>query len=1223
MKKFGNFICKNKLVIIIITLILLIPAVIGMNNTKINYDILVYLPKDIETIKGQNILTDDFNMGAFSISMIDNMNAKDVLKLEQKIKKVKGVNEVVSLYDAVGTTIPIEMLPKEVTDRLAKGNSSLLLITFKDGTSDETTLNAISSIKSIVKHSCKISGMSAMALDTMELSNKEITAYVIIAVVLCLTVLMICLDSYTVPFILLLNIGVAILFNMGTNVFLGNISYITKAISAVLQLGVTMDFSIFLYHKYEKCKKEDKDKNNAMTNAIKDTITAVTGSSLTTIAGFLALCAMTLTLGKDIGIVMAKGVFFGVACVITLFPALLLTFDKLIDKTTHKVILPSFKHLKAFTIKHYKAIFIVFLILLVPAWYGQMKTKVYYNLDRTLPSTLDSSIANSELKNKYNIVSPEVILVDKNLSNDDINNMMEKIRKVNGIDFVISTTSVEELGIPSYMFDSKLSNTFESDKYKMIVMNSTYGIATDKLNSQIDTINKIVKKYDKKAIVAGEGPLMKDLVEIAGTDFNNVTYVSIIVIMIIMLFVLKSVSLPLLLTGVIEFAIFVNMSVPYYAGTTIPFIASIVIGTIQLGATIDYAILMTTKYLEERKTKDKFEAIKVALDNSVSSIFVSGMCFFAATFGVGVYSKLEMIGSLCTLISRGALISMVTVIMVLPSVLIIFDKLICKTTKGFKKGDNKMKNNKKVIKAMSIIMVSTMLVLPSNVFALTKDETVYAKLKNNGDVKKVSVTEHLINNGSESNLTDLTTLTNIYNVNGNEKFTLNSNTISWASKEGKDIYYQGTSNNTLPVSMKITYKLNGKEMTAKKMLGKKGNVEINIKYTNNDKHYMNNETVYTPFVIGLTSTISSKYNSNINVTNGKVITTGTNNVIAAIAAPGLYESLNIDQLKDLDTITISYKTTNFSLSSMYCVITPKILEDTDIANLNNLDDIYSKVDTLTNSAVDLVNGSKKLAEATNKAYNGSVTLKNAVDSSVITLKNDTTDALDQATVDAIKNKALASVSSTFTAAYENAIGTQAENETQANIDATIKQLEANGIDQLATICSSASIPQNYIQTCIDKKSYIIKYQTLKNPDIVSLMKDTAKQTAIKTAEDTAKQTAVQTAESVSKGVANQVKQAATNKTIASLNTLSSNISTLVNGLKEINDGANQLSNGLNKFNDEGISKISEIVNGQLKSKITTIKNLKTLSDNYSSFTIKNSNVKSTTKFIILIDGIKK
>ena len=685
MKKIGDFVCKNKTLIIILSIILLIPSLIGIYKTKINYDILVYLPDDIETMKGQDILAEDFNMGAFSTIVVENMSSYDILKLEDKIKDIKGVEKVVSLTDITGTTIPKNMLPSEITDKVAKDNSELMLVTFKESTSNEETLDAVEEIRNITDSSTKVGGMSAMVLDTMDLSNQEIVTYVVIAVLLCIIVLMLALDSYFAPILLLGNIGVAILFNMGTNIFLGNISYITKAISAVLQLGVTTDFSIFLYHKYENAKKKTKDKDKAMSEAISETLVSVLGSSLTTVAGFLALCTMNLTLGKDIGIVMAKGVLMGLICVVTLFPSLLLVFDKKLSKRTHKPIIPEFKHVKAFTLKHYKKIFVVFLLLIIPAWYGNKNVDVYYNLDRTLPENLPSSVANTLLKEDYKIVSPEMVLVSNEVKNNDINEMIDEIKDLEGIDLVLSASELSNLGIPDSILDEDVKSIFKSDKYQMVFINSTYETATDELNDQIDKLNKIVKSYDKKAIVAGEGALMKDLVEISDKDFHNVNYTSIAVIFIIMLLVLKSVSLPVLLVAGIEFAIFVNMSVPFYMGSEIPFIASIVIGTIQLGATIDYAILMTTKYMEERKKgKEKHKAMKVALDNSVNSIFVSGLCFFAATFGVAVYSKLEMIGSLCTLISRGAIISMLVVIMILPSILLIFDGLITKTTLGFK-----------------------------------------------------------------------------------------------------------------------------------------------------------------------------------------------------------------------------------------------------------------------------------------------------------------------------------------------------------------------------------------------------------------------------------------------------------------------------------------------------------------------------------------------------------
>lgn len=1281
MNKLTDFICKHKALILIITLLLLVPTLIGIKKTKINYDILVYLPDDIETIKGQNILTDDFKMGAFSISIIDNMDANDVLKIEEEIKKVKGVNEVASLYDAIGTTIPIEMLPSEVTQRLAKKDSSLLLITFKDGTSEETTLNAVEEIRKITKDNVKVGGMSAMVLDTMDLSNKEIVSYVVIAVILCLLVLMLSLDSYVVPILLLLNIGIAILFNMGTNVFLGNISYITKAISAVLQLGVTTDFSIFLYHKYENAKKTNKDKNIAMKKAINETITSVTGSSLTTIAGFLALCFMTLTLGKDIGIVMAKGVLFGLICVIIVFPALLLIFDNIIEKTTHKVIIPSFKKLKEFVIKRYKLIFVIFLLLLIPAYIGQKNTNVYYNLDRTLPSSLDSSIANKSLKNDYKIVSPEMILVDKNLSNDEINDMIGELKNIKGIDFALSYSSISDIGLPLDVMDSKITSMLESDKYKMIIVNSVYDIATDKLNSQITKVNDIVKKYDKNAIVAGEGPLMKDLVEISDTDFRNVNYASIIIIVIIMLFVLKSYSLPVLLISAIEFAIFVNMSVPYYTNTSIPFIASIVIGTIQLGATIDYAILMTTKYLEERKTKDKFKAIKASLDSSVSSIFVSGMCFFAATFGVGIYSKLEMIGSLCTLISRGAIISMIVVIMVLPSILIIFDKLIYKTTKGFKEGEKNMKNNKK-IKAL-MLLASLSLIIPVNTFALTKDETVYAKIKNNGDVKNITVTDHLINDKNEDKLTTLTNLDNIKNLNGKEKFTLNNNQITWNVKNNKDIYYSGTSKETLPVTVSVTYKLNGNEMKPKKMLNKKGNVEITYKFTNNDKHYVNKKNIYTPFTLALTTSINTKNNKNVTVTNGKVISTGVNNVIAAVSAPGLYESLNIKELKGLDTIKISYETTKFSLNSVYVAITPKVLDSSDLDNLNNTDEIFNKVNTLKDAASKIVSGSnelknglesanngtknlnngakalssgsKELNSGINDAYNGTNTIKSVIDQKIKELESDNTNALDEETLNSIANSA--KDGATLSNEKKALIGQGAINAIKSSDNykmienrymAGLNEASEAGItEDIINICASGNYDAVYEDTC--KNALVVKLINAKQ--MMTIMQETAKLTAIQTASSVSKETAKEVAYKVSNDVANKVKSEATKQTTQSLKVLKENLSTLTKGLAKLNagsialvsgtetlengtnslvdgsnkllDGANNLYNGLNEFNNNGILKISNIVNNNLKGKVNTLKDLKKLSDRYNSYTLNSSNTKSSTKFIYLIDGISK
>lgn len=689
MHKIAEAICKHRKLILIIALLLLIPSIIGMKATRINYDILVYLPEDIETIKGENILSEDFNMGGFSVVLLEDMSTKDIIKLEEKIRKIDNVEKVASIADVLGSNIPVEMLPDDIKDKAYKDNETLMLVTFKEQISSDATMNSVEELRKITDEHCKISGMTATVLDTRNLSDSEVVIYVIIAVILCLIVLELALDSYVAPVLLLLNIGIAILYNMGTNIFMGQISYITKAISAVLQLGVTMDFAIFLYHSYMQEKETIKDNNKAMANAISKTFVSVLGSSLTTIAGFLALCSMNLTLGKDIGIVMAKGVLLGVISVVTVLPAMILELNNLIEKTKHKEILPKFTKVKNFVMKHYKAIAVAFLIILPVSFYGYQNTKIYYNLDKSLPTTLDSVVANTELKDKFNMTSMELLLVNKDMPDYEVNKMVEEIEKVDGIEWTLDYSKIGSMGVPKEALPDDIVNIFQSDKYQMILINSKYEMATDELNAQVEIINQIIKKYDENAILAGEGPLMKDLVEISNHDFNSVNTVSIAIIFVIMIIVLKSISLPVILIAVIEFAIFINMGIPYYTNTVLPFIASIVIGTIQLGATIDYAILITTKYITARKEgKDKKEAVGEALGTSIGSIVVSGLCFFGATFGVGAYSKIEMIGSLCTLMSRGAIVSMVCVIAVLPSFLMIFDKLICKTTIGMRKINN-------------------------------------------------------------------------------------------------------------------------------------------------------------------------------------------------------------------------------------------------------------------------------------------------------------------------------------------------------------------------------------------------------------------------------------------------------------------------------------------------------------------------------------------------------
>lgn len=685
MLKFGEFITKHKKIIVILAFLLLIPAIMGFLATRVNYDILVYLPSDIETIQGENLLSEDFNMGGFSVVLVDGMKPKQLAKLEKDIEGVGNVEKVLGITDVFGESYPTEMIPDDIKEAVYKGDTTAILVTYKDKISDDETTKTVRELRKIVGKDCKISGMTATMIDTEDLSESEVAIYVIIAVVLVTIVLQLSLDSFAAPIFMLLNIGMCVVYNMGTNVLQGQISYITQSISAVLQLGVTMDFSIFLYHSFLHQKETGKSSDEAMAHAIAETFTSVAGSSLTTIAGFLALCSMNLTLGRDIGIVMAKGVLFGVIGVVTILPAFILCFEKIIEKTKHKNIFPKFEKLKNFSIKNYKLTLMAFILILPIAYYGYKNTGIYYNLDKSLPETLESVQANKELAEKFNMTSMEMLLIDKDISDTKLNDMLEKIDEIDGIAWTLSYSKITKGTIPLEMMPDKIKDMLVSDKYQLVLINSEYEMATDELNEQIGKVNEIVKATDKNAILAGEGPLMNDLVEVADHDFKSVNIVSIVIILILMIFVLKSGSLPIILTIVIEFAIFINMGIPYYTHTTLPFVASIVIGTIQLGATIDYAILITTKYKENRLNgMNKKDSIDKALSSSIQSIIVSGLSFFAATIGVAIYSKIELIGSLCTLMSRGAIISMIVVITVLPAFLMVLDKLVLKTTMKMK-----------------------------------------------------------------------------------------------------------------------------------------------------------------------------------------------------------------------------------------------------------------------------------------------------------------------------------------------------------------------------------------------------------------------------------------------------------------------------------------------------------------------------------------------------------
>ncbi|MBR3002194.1 MAG: MMPL family transporter [Clostridia bacterium] len=686
MHKFGEFICKHNKLILIIALALLIPSFLGMKATKINYDILVYLPDDVETIQGEKILTEDFGMGSYAMVLVENMSPSQMLKLEEEYKKMDNVGAVGSIADILGEKIPVEMLPDKVKNAVYKENTTIIMVTFKEGMSSDATMESIEKMREMADETTKISGTASLILDTKNLSDSEMMLYVFIAIALCLIVLEITLDSYVAPVLLLLNIGIAILYNMGTNIFLGEISFITKAIAAVLQLGVTTDFAIFLYHSYTQEKETGKESKTAMADAISSTLGAVFGSSITTVAGFLALCGMELALGADIGIVMAKGVIFGVISVVTVLPAMILFFEKAIEKTKHKTIFPEFKHIKNFVMKHYKAIIIAFIITLPIAYFGYKRTDIYYNLYDRMPEFLDGIQANRDLKEKFDMVSVEMILVGNDVSDENKDEMMKELENIDGIEWVLGTSKLADKGIPMDIIPKKILEKIQTEKYSLILVSSNYEMATEKTSNQLKQINDIIRKYDQNAILAGEAPLMNDLVTIANHDFNSVNTISIVIIFIIMLIILKSVSLPAILMAVIEFAIFINMGIPYYTGQVLPFIASIVIGTIQLGATIDYAILITSKYITKRKAgENKHDAIEYALGTSISSIFTSGLCFFAATIGVALFSQIEMIGSICMLLARGAIISMFAVTLVLPSFLMVFDKIIAKTTLALRK----------------------------------------------------------------------------------------------------------------------------------------------------------------------------------------------------------------------------------------------------------------------------------------------------------------------------------------------------------------------------------------------------------------------------------------------------------------------------------------------------------------------------------------------------------
>lgn len=648
---------------------------------------------------GQDILVNDFGTGAFSMCVIEGMENKEVVELKEQIEEVSHVKAVV-WYDSIADlSIPMEFLPEDVVDKFNSEGTTLMAILFDTSMSADETMDAVDEIRGLAEEGCFVSGMSAVVTDIKNLSNKETPIYVLIAVLLSSLVLALTMDSFLAPVFFLLSIGMAILYNLGSNIFLGEISYVTKALSAVLQLGVTMDYSIFLWHSYEEYREKYKDdKNRAMAHAVSNTLTSVVASSITTVAGFVALCFMSFTLGMDLGVVMAKGVVFGVIGCVTILPSMILIFDKAIEKTKHKPIIPDLGGIGDFVTKRFPIFIVVFLLILGPAIYGYTHTDVYYDLAGTLPKELASIQANDKLQEKYEMNSTHMVLADSSLSSKDASAMIKEMEGVDGVKSVMGLDSVVGPAVPKEMIPDDIKEALMDENYQLMLVSSEYAIASDEVNAQIDELNQVIKKYDKKAMLIGEAPCTRDLISITNTDFQTVSVVSIGAIFVIILLVFKSISLPIILVSVIEFAIFINMGIPAYTGTTLPFIASIVIGTIQLGATVDYAILMTNRYKKERnRGEDKRTSVTIALSTSVQSVFVSALSFFAATFGVGMYSNIDMISSLCILMARGALISMFVVIFILPAMFMVFDKLICKSSMGF---GSRKKESKATVKTV-------------------------------------------------------------------------------------------------------------------------------------------------------------------------------------------------------------------------------------------------------------------------------------------------------------------------------------------------------------------------------------------------------------------------------------------------------------------------------------------------------------------------------------------
>ncbi len=695
MLRFGEFIAKRRVFILLIGIILLVPSAIGYLNTRVNYDILSYLPKDINTMVGQDILIDEFGQGGFSFVMVEGMTEKEIAETADKLSGVDGVSNVVCYETLTDLNLPKEVLPQKVRDFFNNGDNTLMAVFFEESTSADKTLAAIDEMRDITSEQCFISGMSAITADMKHLSDRESIIYAVIAVILTSIVLVVTMDSFLIPVFFMLSIGMAIVWNLGTNFAMGEISFLTQALALVLQLGVTMDYSIFLWHSYKEQQKYfPESKTEAMAHAIAATVTSVVSSSFTTVAGFLAMCFMSFTLGLDLGIVMAKGVICGVIACVTVLPAMILIFDKAIAKTSHRDFLPGFARTSSFIVKHAGVFLTLAAVVIIPAVFGYNHYGVYYKLDSTLPKDLESVVANTKLSEEYNMNSTHILLVDSNMDAKTATSMLDEMEKVDGVQFTLGYNTLVGPAIPDEIVPEKVKSKLKSESKQLMLVGSEYEVASDAVNEQVAELNDIVSKYDPDGMLIGEAPATKDLIDITNRDFKVVSVLSIAAIFLIIALTFKSISLPVILVSVIELAIMVNLGISYFTNTELPFIASVVIGTIQLGATVDYAILMTTRYRTERASgKDKKESVRIALAASIKSVITSALGFFAATVGVAVYSQIGMVSSLCLLLSRGALISMVIVITVLPSMFMLFDGIICRTSAGFRPKDNKMPEN--------------------------------------------------------------------------------------------------------------------------------------------------------------------------------------------------------------------------------------------------------------------------------------------------------------------------------------------------------------------------------------------------------------------------------------------------------------------------------------------------------------------------------------------------